>query len=291
MDDTEFGRLLDAYMVGDLPAADRQRLVEAALESPERAIELSQIEDIRESLADPVFKQSLVRELPDLESAEDTAWWRQWFRPLYLVPLTGSALAVVALLLVTDARRQTSPPQIAEGPGAPAGGPGTTAPGRGLSVPEFPPAGGSPATEPPVATPAAENVAGDDSRPLFELPASRAVDLALRLDADMYTAGATASATLMLSSESHVVALVRGPSGSVRHVYPADGSFDVRLDAGLQMFTFSVSGRLDPEQGGQFTLRVFVVDGPNPSPTGMSGWSWLAERARFEEVVYVTAAP
>jgi hypothetical protein len=287
MDDTEFSRLLDEHMMGELSAEDRRRVVAAALESAERSIELAQVDEIRESLSDQTFRQSLIDELPDIEPVEQEAWWQKLLRPVYLVPLAGGAAAAVAILVLTQPGRRpdSAPTQVAEGPrtttpsptAPPLQAPGAGTPGRG--------AGGGRS----IVTPLGTDVPATDLEPLFALAASRVVDLGLRVDGERFAPTATVTATLTLPADGHVSVVVRGPDGHFRELSLTAVPADV-LMAGDHTFTFPAAGRLDPEQGGGSTLRVFFVAGTDVPPAGEARWRWLLERAGFDEVAYATAA-
>jgi hypothetical protein len=114
----EFGHLLEAYAFNDISDSDRQRLLEAILESDDRSLDFARVQELRDQFTDPVFRREL---LDVLGEPTRGAWWRQLWRPQILVPLTGSviAIAAVSLFSVRDAPMQPPlplPPRVATHP-------------------------------------------------------------------------------------------------------------------------------------------------------------------------------
>jgi hypothetical protein len=94
----------------------------------------------------------------------------------------------------------------------------------------------------------------------------------------------------MLAAPSRVYAVVANARGGYRQVYPETG--DAVAPAGSVSFDFAVLGRMDPETGGRFTLRVFVVSESAPGGTppttdaGTARWEWLRAVSQFEDLSY-----
>jgi RNA polymerase sigma factor (sigma-70 family) len=274
MDDAEFSRLVQAHMFGATTPQERHRLIAAALESSERAIEFASVEEIRDALEDPALRRSLIASLPDIETAR-SAWWQQWLRPIFLVPLAGGAAVVLVLLAVADSGSRQRPPEMAQGPSTSIATPNT-----------------APGPEPGVVPAGVDDPSTEELESLFSLPASRAIDLELTLDEPARRQPMDiVVASIVLAAEGRIFAFVRGPDGHLREVYPSDSAPDDSIQAGALKFSFQAAGRLDPPGGGRSTLRVFIVAGQDVAPAGPARVSWLAERARFDEVTYETAAP
>jgi hypothetical protein len=98
----EFDHLLEAYAFNHISESDRQRLLEAVLESDDRSLDFARVQELRDQFTDPAFRTELLEALSEPTSA---AWWRQLLSPQILVPMTGSvaAAAAISVALMRDA--------------------------------------------------------------------------------------------------------------------------------------------------------------------------------------------
>lgn len=289
MDDAEFDRLLQSYMFGTATDDERRRLVAAALESSERALEFAEVDEIRQDFGNSAFRRSLAASLPDVERVGRVAGWRQLLQPTYLAALAAGAVAAIALLAFYDYSTRRPETVIVRTPDPQTSLPSTS---PGVRVAPLPAPGsrandGAPAFEPA----AGNDLSAADLDALFALPADRALDLQLMLAGGPTYAGSdTVSATLTLPADARMYAVVRGPSGRMREVYPSDPASDEVVRAGNHAFSFIASGRFDPDEGGRSTLRVFVVAAADVPDAGRDRWQWVGEHANFQEVTYATVA-
>lgn len=272
MDDAEFDRLLHGHMFGTLTQPERERLVKAALESSERALEFAQVDEVSRSLADPELRGQLLDELPDVERH---AWWREWLRPVVLVPLATGAIAAVALLILADpgTREAVAPPQVAGNAPEPA--------------PPPPADQQSGALERPAATD--DQLAAQLDALFTHAPGRGTVSLTL-VSGPESRVGDAMTASVTLSTIGRLYAVVRGPSGRARIVYQAGTAGDAPLTAGEHSFTFAAAGPFDPESGGRSILRVFFVEAGQTPPPTPELWPWVGSHALVAEATYDTVA-
>jgi hypothetical protein len=264
MIDDEFSRLLQAYIFGTVSATDQARLAAAALESQERGLEFGQAEELRERLVNQAFRRELIRTLPAPPTT--TSWWRALLVPRYMSGLAaGVALAVVILFIrVSRSDRDTS--QMAR-----------VDPARGMATP-----GGrlaAPANQLPLAI---ESQGIALLNQLFALPSDRTADLGVTLPGgNLYRPVDSVSVMFTLPEAARVYAIVRGPSGSMRKVYPVSADDDRLRPAGSHGFSFPASGRMDPEAGGRSQLRIFTSSEDVTLSSESELWRRLIANARF----------
>jgi hypothetical protein len=274
MDDAEFDRLLQRHMFGTATASERQRVMESALQSPERAMELARAHEIREHIEDRAFRRELIAALPGPAPVQ-APWWKTWLRHDLALPLLAGAGRVVVTLIITDMRSREAAPRIAARPRPPApAGPGA-ARGEAPAIDVM-----RPATLPSTAAP---------SGPALE---ASLADVTLRLPR-----GATYGASDIVSVSVTVLvaiapcALVRGPEGSVRKVYPRRPGDDRVWAPGIHEFSFPAADPQSPV-GGRFLLRVSPVDDASrPLASGSeSRWASLESEGRYAEAAYDVVA-
>jgi hypothetical protein len=272
MKDQEFGRLLQAYMFGATSRTEERHLAEAALLSSERALQFATTLEIREHLEDPAFRRDLLETLPAVARPTGESLWRAVFRPEALVPLVGGAAIAIAALVVRDLRSHDVPvtggvavrTTVADREGAPAA--------DGLDT---------------ASTDATSRV---DMTSLFELPRSEESTVSVMLlRGSQYGPTETVSAVVTLPQAGVLTAIVRGPSGRLREVYPGGPDTGRALPAGTHEFSFPARGSLDPATGGHSLLRVFVVGEEAGAPRGEDRWAWLRAKATVEEIEYAYA--
>jgi hypothetical protein len=269
MDDTEFTQLLEAYTFGDMSKDERQKLAVAVLESPERARDFARAEEIREQLRDPRFFQevfNILDEPTDLRDERAELQKQRTPRPGLLWYAGGAAAAAALVAAVYIAFDRNAPVDVA-----------TSVP---LSVPNA------------VASGTTEPAAGADAaRPLpefvaFQRPSREAAYVIAALpNGNGYAAGDQVGVEVTVRDAARVYAIVRGPAGLIRSVYPTSPSGDRVLQPGLRRFSFAASDPLDPRAGGTFTLRVFEVLAPIPAPAQVD-WAWVAMNGEFAEKTY-----
>lgn len=96
MTPNELDRLLAGYATGQLSEAERQQLMQAALDDQAVFDALAAEEPLRELLADPAARREILASLPPVQQRQ-TAWWRSpW--PWAVAGSLAAGLVVVVLL-------------------------------------------------------------------------------------------------------------------------------------------------------------------------------------------------
>jgi hypothetical protein len=261
MTDELFEQLLQKRMFGTASADERRDLAAAALESPQRRAELAQAEEVLDHFADPDFRQELIDALPKFVAPQKArvAWWQALFRPAILVPIAGGAASVIALLVVRDTVWRDRPSD------QPVSTTATAAP---------------PDTDRPAGISASDRAMAA----AFTASANRRADFMMTLTKlTPYRPGESVEVRVALPASGTVHAVVRGPEGHLREVFPSSGA-DARVARGEHTFTFPATGRMDPATGGRSTVRVFFVAGGSPPADDI--WAWLTTNATFQEASY-----
>jgi hypothetical protein len=307
----EFDHLLEAYAFDDISDADRRRILAAVLDSDERSLAFARVQELRDQLADPQFRRELLDVLPE---PRPEPWWRHAWRPRFLVPVSGLAVAIttVALVFLQDppiTHPVPPPPQVAARPTTPAPrdqrppsqakpteavrprrpakvppmGPDTTAARGTENLPpalqrDVQPADARETPAPPPADPASAPSAGRDGGIVAKLgprPAgrlTRASDVILSLPSGhRYPANATVSVRVVLLRPARLQAMVRGPDGLTRAVYPPSAPGPL-LAPGRHAFSFRAGSGTMPVESGVWKLRVLILEEDGARPQSPQRW-------------------
>jgi len=290
MDDSEFAELLESYTFGDIAPTDQQRLTRAVLDSPERAGDFAKAHEIREQFADGRFRREALDILEEGTVVSDIGYSARGiiYAPMppkavsldrrsrigrYRWYAAGAAAAAAVLIAAYVAFRLDPPVDVASSQTA-------AAPPTVAVTPTVPPlVSMSPADTPALAAGLALGFVA------FERPAREAHGVRLDLPGGRsYASNVQVTVRVTLDVAARVYAIVRGPTGLIRQVYPVPTEEPRVLEPGPRTFAFAASEPFDPPSGGTFILRVFKV--ADLSRAAETDWRWMAGNAEFAERTY-----